>query len=101
MPELTEEQILELQIGIDNIREGMFESKFKYCKAQNMNNQNVLNKLEQNITFYTDLLTQIYNSDNYKQLQRNIQITYVLVCIVVMIILYITIIYVKQRWYTV
>ena len=101
MPELTEEQKLELQIGIDNKREEMFEAKFQHCNAQNMNTQITIGKLEEHLTTYTDILNKIYNSDNYKQLQQNIQITYVLVCIVVMIILYITIIYVKQRWYTV
>ena len=101
MTELTEEQKLELQIDIDNKKQEKIASELQHCNAQNMNTQITIGKLEEHLTTYTDILNKIYNSDNYKQLQQNIQITYLLICILVMIILYITIIYVKQRWYTV
>ena len=96
MPELTNEEI---QKQIDDLKD-KFEKKMK-CQESNHETWKKITLLEPELPHMTRVLNNIYNSDNYKQLQQNIQITYVLVCIVVMIILYITIIYVKQRWYTV
>jgi hypothetical protein len=101
MPQLTEEEKLEIEIAIDKLQEQVDASEFQHCYKNNASTQKIINTSEKQLKVYADILNQIYNSDNYKQLQQNIQITYVLVCIVVMIILYITIIYVKQRWYTV
>ena len=101
MPQLTEEEDLELQRTIDKLQEQVDASEFQHCYSNNARTQKNINTSEKQLKLYTDIFNKIYNSDNYKQLQQNIQITYLLVCIVVMIILYITIIYVKQRWYTV
>ena len=101
MPQLTEEEDLELQRTIDKLQEQVDASEFQHCYSNNAITQTSINTSEKQLKLYTDIFNKIYNSDNYKQLQQNIQITYLLVCIVVMIILYITIIYVKQRWYTV
>ena len=101
MPQLTEEEELEIQRDIDKLQEQVDASELQYCYKNNTGTQKIINNSENQLKIFTDIFNKIYNSDNYKQLQQNIQITYLLVCIVVMIILYITIIYVKQRWYTV
>ena len=101
MPQLTEEEELKIQRDIDKMQEQLDASELQYCYKNNTGTQKIINNSEKQLKIYTDIFNKIYNSDNYKQLQQNIQITYLLVCIVVMIILYITIIYVKQRWYTV
>ena len=101
MPQLTEEEELKIQRDIDKMQEQLDASELQYCYKNNTGTQKIINNSENQLKIFTDIFNKIYNSDNYKQLQQNIQITYLLVCIVVMIILYITIIYVKQRWYTV
>ena len=87
---LTDEEILEKMVELR-----YKQNKVMKCMATNHDKENKIIMSELELQQRTKELDTIYKSNNYKLLLKIKSVTYILICVLLMIIIYIVIIFSK------